>query len=573
MPTTRVNTPRPLQPGWTLGCALVLLAWLLPNRSPPWTAFYNELWMALALLPLAVWLWLSSRQGWRVPAAVVAVAMFASVPLLQCAFGQIRFTGDAVLATMYLLGLALCMLLGARWRDVAAGEGARWVFITLMWAALLSTHLALLQWLRNDALGVLLADLPIGARPTGNISQANHLASLVFLGLVAVWGLRLRGVLGASVAWLAAAYLLLGMAMTQSRTGWLEVALLAGAALVWRERLQSRRDAWGLIGLVATFIALVLLWPTLNDWLLLDGGLSLEGQLQGGRRPALWRYMFDAAMAAPWFGYGWTQVALAQQLHALAPGSGPPLQLVYTYAHNLWLDLLLWNGLPLGLLAGAALLGWFIVQARRVQGGDESLLFIALLGLLVHAQFEFPHAYAYFLLPAGLIAGLLPGGAMAWRLPRAAALAYVAAAGVATVLLVQDYIAAEAAVQRARMQAARIQLPAAAQANPLRWLDQLQAWVDHTGVDPRAPLTASEQAAFARAVTRFPSSAGLYRLALMHAHQGDATLAAQTLQLLCATQRPALCEQALFAWRDGAQGEAAMAAVPLPASVTPPSPR
>ena len=511
-----------------LGCLVVLLAWLLPNRSPPWPSFYNELWMALALLPLAVWLGLKSRAPLRVPAAAVVVALFAAVPLLQWAAGQVHYLGDASLAAMYLLGLALCIAVGARWRDVSAAAAAPWVFITLMWAALLSTHLALLQWLRIDMLGVLLADLPIGWRPTGNISQANHLASLVFLGLVGVWGLHLRGLVCASVAWLAAAYLLFGMAMTQSRTGWLEVALLAAAALAWPQRLHSRRIAWGLWSLLATFVALVLLWPTLNQALLLDGGLSLGGQAQGGRRPALWLAMAEAVLASPWAGYGWTKVVLAQQQLAMTPGGAAPLQLTFTYAHNLWLDLLLWNGLPLGLLACALIAGWFVMQARRVQGSDDSLLFVALLGLLLHAQFEFPHAYAYFLLPAGVIAGLLPRGRVQVGLARGAALALLLAAAVAIAALAREYITAEDAWQRVRMQAARIQLAPEPEPTRLRWLDPLQALITQATADHKADMTPAELTAMRTAVARFPGSASWNRLALTeerHANVAHATRA------------------------------------------------
>ena len=559
-----LTTPTSLHPGIALGCLVVLLAWLLPNRSPPWTVFYNELWMALALLPLAVWLGLRSRAPLRVPMAAVVVAVFAAVPLLQWSAGLVHYLGDASLAAMYLLGLALCIAVGARWRDVAASAAAPWVFITLMWAAVLSTHLALLQWLRLVTLGVLLADLPIGWRPTGNISQANHLASLVFLGLVSIWALHLRGLVRASVAWLAAAYLLFGMAMTQSRTGWVEIALLAAAALIWPQRLHSRRIAWGLLSLLATFVALVLLWPTLSQALLLDGGLSLGGQAQGGRRPALWLAMFEAVLTSPWAGYGWTQLVLAQQQLALTPGGAAPLQLTFTYAHNLWLDLLLWNGVPLGLLACALIAVWFVLQARRVQSSDDSLLFIALLGLMLHAQFEFPHAYAYFLLPAGVMAGLLPRGRVDVGVARGAALALLLVAGAAMAALTRDYIAAEEAWQRVRMLAARIQLAPEQAPVRLRGLDQLQALIDQAKADPKADMTPAELAAMRTAVARFPGSAGWYRLALMEARHANVAQATRALTLLCAMHPPPVCAKALIAWRTQALVDWRMAPVALP---------
>ena len=544
-----------VRPAVGLGMAVVLLAWLLPNHSPPWPSFYNEVWMAIALLPVAVWLLLRSAQPVRLPAAAMVVATFAVVPLLQSAAGQIHYRGDALLATIYLLGLALCIVMGARWRDVASGEGTHCVFTTLLLAALLSTHLALLQWLRIDGLGVLLADLPIGGRPNANVAQANHLASLLFLGLVSIWGLYLRGDVRGGVAWLAAAYLLFGMAMTQSRTGWLEVALLAGAAVTWPQRLRSRHSWIGLLGLLAFFVSLVVLWPSINQVLLLDGGLSLTDQVQSGKRPALWQAMAEAMWVAPWAGYGWTQTALAQLTQAPLQ---PPLHVLFTYAHNLWLDLLLWNGMVLGLLAGAAIGGWFWLQLRRVRGSDESLLFLALLGLLVHAQFEFPYAYAYFLLPAGLIAGLLPSGGRDRRLPRGVMLSIVAVLSTVTFVLGYEYVKAEAAWQRVRMEAARIRLPPAEDGGRLKWLDQLQGLIDQSRKNPKSSMTSAEQAAFRAAVERFPGSGALYRLALMEAYQGRPAEAAKALDMLCSLNTPANCTSALNAWRIEAATNPAM---------------
>ena len=549
-----------LRPALGLGVAVIALAFLLPNHSPPWPSFFHEVWMAIALLPLGGWLLIRSTDPVRWPLAALMVATVAAVPILQWAVGQIRFSGDAMLAASYLLGLSLCIVIGARWRDIAPGEAAQCVFTTLLFAGILSTHLALLQWLRIDSLGVLLSDLPIGWRPNANIGQANHLATLLFLALVSLWGLYLRGNVRGSVAWFAAAYLLFGMAMTQSRTGWLEVALLVMAALIWSQRLRSRHSAVGLSALLAFFVALVLLWPSINQAMLLDGGLTLTGQVQSGRRPALWLAMGQALMAAPWAGYGWTQGVLAQQ--ALLPLHAP-LHIVFTYAHNLWLDLMLWNGIPLGLLACAAILGWFWRQLRRVRGSDESLLYLALLGLMLHAQFEFPHAYAYFLLPAGLMAGLLPGGGDRY-LHRGVAMSLAAVVSIVPLMLAYEYASAEAAWQRARMEAARIRMLPEHDGSRLRWLDQLQGLIDQSRLNPKGDLTAAEQASFTRVVERFPGSSAWYRLALVRAHHAQPAEATKALHALCSMNAPTVCATALNAWRVESETNPQMALVQLP---------
>lgn len=542
---------------------MLLLPWLLPNRAPPWSSFYNEVAMPIALVPLAAWLIVRSRAAVRLPLAAVGVALLAAVPVLQWFGGRLHYSGDALLAMLYLLGLTACIAIGARWRDIDVGEAARLVFVNLALAALLSTQLALMQWLRTDPLGVLVSDLPVGWRPTANISQANHLCSLLVLGLVSVWGLCLRRDIRPSVAWLAAAYLLFGVAMTQSRTGWLQVGLLLVAAAVWRHRLCGREHWPGILGLATLFIVLVLCWPAINHALGLDGGLTLGDQMQSGRRPDVWRVMAGATLASPWWGHGWGQVGLAQQSMA---ATDPALHLLFTYAHNLWLDLLLWNGIPLGTLACVALIIWFWRQSRRVRSTDETLLLLGLLALLLHAQLEFPHAYAYFLLPAGLMAGLLPS-ARDWPLRRGVAAVLVAGLTIALAGLLIDYMRAERAWLQVRMVAAHIRTHPDQAVPPLRWLDQLQGLIEQSGADPRQVLDEAQQAAFRASVARFPAPGSLYRLALMEAHHAHPERATDALQRLCSLSPAPMCASAARGWREAADADAALRAVRLPAAM------
>lgn len=534
----------------------MVLAFLLPGHVPPWPAFFHEAMMAGALGVLAFSLLAHDRGGVRLPISALFIAGFAAVVVGQWAAGQLRFAGDALLAMLYLLGLAACIVAGAHWREHAPQDAAAVVFRLLAVAALVSTQLALLQWLRLDLLGVFLADLPFGGRPTANIGQANHLATLLFLGLVSVWALHLRGEVRGAVAWPAAAWLLFGVAMTQSRTGWLEVTMLALAAVAWRQRLDLRTNWIGLVTLFVAFVALAVCWPSISRALLLDGGLTLADQAQAGRRPALWRAMVDAIFAAPWIGYGWTQTVLAQ---AVAPADSA-LHLVFSYAHNLWLDLLLWNGLPLGLTACAAIVAWFWRHARRSSTTDDTLLLLALLGLLIHAQFEFPYAYAYFLLPAGLIVGLMSRDREGWRVPRGIALVFTGVMIASVMALTQDYLRAEAAWTQRRMEAAHIRTRPG-DLEPLRWLDQLQSLVDHGVADASADV---DIASFRRFAERFPGSGTLYRLAVIESLQGRPLEAARALQRLCAMHPPSICAAAVERWRSEASGVQAMRSVQLP---------
>ena len=527
---------------------LAVIAWLLPNHVSPWSSFYNEAVFVAALWLVGAWQLVRSPAPVAVPMSAAFFSMLATVPILQSAFGLLRYSGDALLASSYLAGLAICIAMAANWRCAAPAQAARLLQVTLALAAVASTQLALLQWLRLDMLGVLLADLPYGARPTGNIAQANHLASLLFLGLIAIWGLHLREAIRPAVSIIAAAFLLFGMALTQSRTGWVEMGLLMAAAFVWHRPLKSRSNWPGLLGLALSFIALVTVWPSLNTALYLDGGLTLADQFQTGRRPVLWYTLTQAIWAAPWWGYGWTQVGLAQQAVALTE---PGLHLVFTFAHNLALDLLIWNGVPIGLMVCALLAVWLWRRLSSTLATDEALFLLALLGLLAHAMFEFPHAYTYFLFTAGLLVGMLPSGRV-WFVNRGAAVGVMATAFSVGYLVIADYVTAEQAWLQVRMDAARIRSAPGTSVEPLRWLDQIQGLVDQSRIDPTRNLDVDRQAAFRKSVERFPAVSSQLRLAQMEAHHGRRQIALQELQKLCSMHPPQTCVIANEVWRNSA---------------------
>jgi hypothetical protein len=547
--------------GLAIALALTVIAWLLPNHVQPWLSFYNEIAAALALLPLACWVMYSSAARVQIPKSALFLLLVAAVPVIQCQVGQIRFSGDALLAVLYLVGLASCLVVGARWRSVLPTEAAGQLFSTILIYALLSAGLALAQWLRLDSLGVLLADLPYGQRPTGNISQANHLATVLVWGLIGLWALVARGDIRAKVALLAAPFLLFGLAMSQSRTAWLDIALMTVAALVWPNALKTRRYAGALLTLLLFFVALVLAWPHINDALYLSGERTLATQMEAGTRPGIWLQMVKALTLAPWSGYGWTQVSIAQQAVALQL---PFVHESASYAHNIWLDLMVWNGIPLGLVFSLSIISWFFRRFWQLRNSDDMLLFGALLALLVHAQLEYPHAYAYFLLPAGLMAGMLGAPSRTPGLPRWTLALPIVGLGCWLFMLTGQYASAEAAWRGVRFEKARIGGHVAGPSPEMPLLSPLAALLNMTKMEPRPDMPAEQQGQFQLAVERFPSPRNLYQLAILQARNEQPIEAAKSLTRLCAISNRAHCSTAASVWRARSETDLAMRSVLIP---------
>lgn len=532
--------------------ALIAVAWLVPNHYLPWLAAWGDALAIVGLLLLLPSIFIGAASGVRVSLQLSGTAVFTSVMLLmQFATGKLLFSGDAAMATIYV-SLWLAAVLAGRFlsesikrRNGLSALTAAWLF-----AALLSVGIALVQWTGALSLGIYAADLPPGARPFANLAQPNNFCTLCFLGLCGLlWLYQLRRVNG-TVFWLASVYLLLGMVMSQSRTGWLQLGLLIAWGLAMRVRAGLRITRLQLLILGAVFIAGVLLWPAMTDALLLSGGRSLGDQMQAGMRLPYWKAMLDAIWHEPLWGYGWQQVGAAQQRVAL---DHPAMGDYFEHSHNLVLDLLLWNGLPAGGLIVGVLIWWFIARIRTCRDARVVWLLAAVGGVFTHSLLEFPLEYAYFLIPVGLAMGAVDGfspvSGPSLRVPRWVVLMFT---GLLTALFVWtavEYLEAEENYRTLRMESARIGVGGLVTPAPkLRLLTQLGAFLEFAHTEA-TPGMRPEQVDWMRKVSeRFGYPSVLFRYALATGLNGQPEVAKQTLARICRIHPPERCLEAREGW-------------------------
>ena len=265
------------------------LAFLMPGHYLPWATFQAQWISALALLLLATLLLASEgQQGKRLPVPSLAwlALSLAAVPPLQYAAGRLHFLSDAVLCSLYLLAFALAVITGAAQDRKAANDSTKLLLVALLGAGTISVALALVQWLQLGSF-LWVADLPPGGRPGANLAQPNHLATLLCLGVVALLHLYQSRDLGTAVCALLMGWLGLGLVMTQSRTGWLSMALLALWCLWHRRPLALRVTAPAVCLGAVLFVVAVLVWRPLNEALLLNVA-PLDERLRPGTRWLHW---------------------------------------------------------------------------------------------------------------------------------------------------------------------------------------------------------------------------------------------------------------------------------------------
>jgi O-antigen ligase len=543
-----VKTDLPIS---TLPMAALGAAWLLPNHAYPWISA----WQGGLVLALLVAAGLLGRHAARLPTVwALALALALGSMALQWGTGLILFHGDALVAALYVATFGLAIALGST-LAVRGPDGRtpalEWLAAGTLTAAVFSVGIALSQWTQTYVIHFTVSvDLKAGARPYANLSQANHFCTAAFLGLCSLVFLHEARRVGRLAFWVGAIFLLFGMVMSGSRTGWLQMAMVVTLALMLRQRVSMRLTAGHLMAILGLYALLTLAWPPLNDALYLSGGRGVGEQLEGGVRLPLWRSLLDAVGREPLWGYGWQQVTLAQQVVAL---DHPPVFHIFEHSHNLVLDLVLWAGIPMGgalaLLIGLALL----LQLRALRDARALWLMAAVLGVLTHSMLEYPIEFAYFLLPTGLCLGaahaLCP---TAWSLPvrpvalRLWALMLTAVLGVVAL----DYLEAEQNHRLLRLESAHIgTLKIESKAPELRVLDQLQAFLWFARTEARPGMPAAERERMRMTAQRFAYPPLLLRQALIAGLHGDLEDARRQLSLICSLHSPQRCREGRESWQ------------------------
>ncbi len=397
-----------------LGLGLIV-GFLSVLREPPSPDFHGE-WATLVFLACAAAL-LAPVLPRRFPASPILFALplvFALLLVLQAVLGYYTYVQPAILWHGYLAAVALALLVGQGVRaaglTVAVMDRVAWAILI---AAILNAAAQFVQAARLEAefAPFVLRHARTGCALYGNIGQANHAATLAWLGLGAVLFLHGTGKMGSRWAVPAVAILLMASALTASRMAWLVLGLtcvVLVALQAWPAR--DRRARW----LIAAMLVIGALAANLGSSFVLAGvaegcQTALEraaDRSEGGLifRLELWRQALAVWSTAPWIGVGAFNVLPTAYIIESFETHRP----LDTYVHNAFLQVLA----EFGVVGIAALLAvlfavgrQFVTHRSALKPADAvGLLWLGILG--IHSMLEFPLWYMHFLVLFSLVLGL-----------------------------------------------------------------------------------------------------------------------------------------------------------------------
>ncbi len=393
---------------YLLAVVLLSAAWLLPFHKTPWTTFGSEMLTFSACIALLV---ACSFDQFKIAKPQWLAALIILIPTVQYATGHILYFSNAMLCVGYLLMFWLMISAGYNLSEHQGRIRVFRLFCTLLIViGVLSSVMAIIQWLQLSPKLYPYLNTLRGNRPYANFAQPNNFATFMSMGLIGVLYFYEKRIASKYVLIPLALLFIFTIALTQSRTSWV-LCLFILIYLGIKQYNRPKRFGFAKLLLwVGVFILAISALPYINQWVgaltdrpIVDTASVVERASGGYLRLDMWNQALVAIGQQPWFGYGWNQTGMAQ----IAAFDAYPSHEWYKSAHNVILDLLIWNGIPIGLLIVLYVVGWLYWLNKGVRDIESIMATLMVCAILIHALLEFPIHYAYFLMPMGFLLGLI----------------------------------------------------------------------------------------------------------------------------------------------------------------------
>jgi O-antigen ligase len=372
----------------------------------PWVASHNDFSIFLALFFLGLYL-VSKKNNLEISKNFIFLVGLSALPLFLWLLRGSVFFGEALVSSIYIAGFAFAFFIAfnlAKESEKVKLEVYKILSYLILLACIVSVGIQLSQWLMIKTGSVFIIDLVPGGRPYANFAQPNNFATFLCLGLMSSLYIYEKKYINGICGLFLTIFLLFGLALTQSRTPWI-FSICFAIWWLWKTYdLKVRFSKKKLLFILSVYVAFLIVIPFLSKFLGVATTADIVSRATNGYlRLPMWHQMLIAIQHEPWLGYGWNQVSVAQITVFL---DYPTTEWI-EHSHNLLLDLLIWNGIPLGVVI---ILGfsWWLYQLSKLATSIEIIIALAMIGsVLVHAMLEYPLEYAFFLLPVGFLLGLI----------------------------------------------------------------------------------------------------------------------------------------------------------------------
>lgn len=511
----------------------LLIAWVIPNHYFPWTTSHSD-FLSFFFLISAYSVYGYYNKYIYINRKNILLFIFILFFFFIQSINRDDFFGDILISYLYISGFFFSVLIGFNCKKKFT---LNYDFLLLIFVFVITTLIVIFIQLKQFFLltrgGIWIVDLPPNGRPFANFGQPNNCATFLCMGLMACLYLYEKKYIHRFCGGLLASFILFGIALTQSRTAW----VFTLAFLIWwfwkSRYFQTRLSKYSVFYFVGIFIFFIFTIPYISDYLGVTNTTdALTRASSGYLRIPMWHQMLLAIKEQPLLGYGWNQVSVAQ----LSVYLDYPTTEWIEHSHNILLDLLIWNGIPLGILI-IGFFTWWLYRLSQLAISVEAFIALSMVGaVLVHAMLEYPLEYAYFLLPVGFLLGLVQAEDKTIKMvqiPRKVVMSLLSFFIALYFWIFIEYRMIEEDVRLLRFEALNIGTLHAEQAAPdVILLTQLREQIRFIRTQPKENMTPEQLDWMRKVAYRYATPAALYRYAQALALNHQPLLARKHLLIL-----------------------------------------
>ncbi|WP_179994078.1 PglL family O-oligosaccharyltransferase [Acinetobacter sp. YH1901136] len=381
------------------------LAWLSPFHMNPWLTASSEILTFLSLFSLIIFFKDRELNLQKEHLFFLGVSI---IPLVQYSLGIIFFFETALLCFCYLFCAGLCFIYGSNVKLEEIQHVKKNLFTLLFFIASIIALFGFVQFLGLERGIWFITPLNNSERIYSNFSQPNNMATFLNMGFISAIWLLIHRKISFFLYALISSLIIFCIFFSYSRVGLIGLSLILFSTFIYL--IYKKYEKKNIYAILSSALLLFLIIFLKEEIIFifnyfgvgLDSKFSLQDRFSNvGGRSTMWVQMLYAIKENPLLGYGWNQTAIAQINAA---------NFAYHFeqtrsAHNVFLDILIWNGNILGSIIVFSLI-IILLKFFSSKKGDFFLKLIIVI-FCIHALLEFPQNYAYFLFFVCFIIGLV----------------------------------------------------------------------------------------------------------------------------------------------------------------------
>ena len=496
--------------------------WILPLHNPPWMSFYSDAWAAGIALIGGGFILVNNKNNiyktnFTLPAIIILIISG------QYFLNLITSAGIAWINLIYIGGFFLTILIGRAWGNRKSLSGGNFLFFSVFFGGIFSLLIQLHQLFSLEIFGDFIIRQN-GNRFAANIGQPNQLGTLFLLSCLGCAWLYIKKYINRWVLLCSCILFLLGAALTQSRTVWVNVFFLLSIFLFKNKITEIKKLIPIILLLIFIYFSFVFLIPAAISTIKSDviGEIEIR-PFKDSARITIWKVYLEALMEKPFFGYGWGQVSHVQLFgrnHYEEANSG----VLFLQIHNLIFDILLWNGLLIGIPIIIFFSFWLFIVFNKLKSIDDLLIFCFLSVLIIHSFFEFPLHYAYFIILFGLAVGIIDAKITFFKtiqLNKTTIYIYYALILCLFFKILKEYNHLENEFYKLRLSFNGIKNVENFNSGDVILLAHLRDYIYFARIDPKNNHSMDNIEFGERVISSYPTTLGIYKLILMYFYAGN----------------------------------------------------